>query len=450
MKSITITLCLLALLVIGFTVSANDAAKSAAAQPTSVSTPGRISASPDMAIGADGSINLIWVDKGEAKPEDHSAHAAPAGRPPAGGPPTHTHKAYNDLYFARSTDGGVTFTKPLRINGRDGELWGFATSKPRIAVSKSGFIHIFYQGNRNDASATRQAVDTRYTRSTDGGKTFEPVRTLNTTGVKGLDDGELDEAHCFGTMGVAPNGDVHAYWIDTRLMKKKDDNGAVYGVVSRNEGKTFEEERLIFENEACPCCQLNVAFSADNKVYLSLRSVFADGSRDGAVARSDDGGKTFAPRVRVSDKSWKIQGCPLKPTMMAIGKSGRMYAAWFAGEMQPAGAFFAASEDGGKTFAKPVALHPEAKTSDHAQMTVAADGTVHVAWDARVGEVRRIYLRSSNDHGKTFGAVSELEAPAGAADYPVIGTNKQGKLIIAWQQSGQIMLRALPSLVAQK
>ncbi len=30
------------------------------------------------------------------------------------------------------------------------------------------------------------------------------------------------------------------------------------------------------------------------------------------------------------------------------------------GEMQPAGVFFAASEDGGRTFSKPMAMHPEA------------------------------------------------------------------------------------------
>ena len=94
-----------------------------------VSSTARKSASPDLAIGPDGSINLIWVDKGANQPED--PHAAHKPGPPASG---HSHKAYNNLYFARSTDGGKTFSKPIRINSKEGELWGFATSRPRVVT----------------------------------------------------------------------------------------------------------------------------------------------------------------------------------------------------------------------------------------------------------------------------------------------------------------------------
>jgi hypothetical protein len=411
----------------------------AADDPITVSSAARKSASPDLAIGPDGSINLIWVDKGANEPED--PHAVHKPGPPPGG---HSHTAYNNLYFARSTDGGKTFSKPVRINTRDGELWGFATSKPRLAISKTGTIHIFYHANRHDESAKRQAVDARYTRSTDGGKTFAPPRTLNTQGGIGYDDGQLSEAHCFGTMGVAPNGDVHAYWIDTRHMKSDKDNGAIYGIVSRNDGKTFAPERAVFLNEACPCCQLGVTFAPDSKVYFSMRSVFADGARDGTVARSDDGGKTFSNRVRVSAQSWNIKACPLKPTTLTTDKDGRVFAVWFAGEMQPAGVYFARSEDGGKTFAHRQRLHAEARQSDHAQVTVGKNGDVFVVWDGRVGEVRRIYYRRSNDHGQTFGAVTELAAPPGMADYPVLGVGKTGQVVVAWQQNNRILLHALP------
>ncbi|HKC85769.1 MAG TPA: sialidase family protein, partial [Blastocatellia bacterium] len=225
-----------------------------------VSPADRVSASPDVAVGADEGINVIWVDKGEAK-DAQAAPPRPAG-PQAGG---HSHKTYNNLYFARSTDGGRTFSRPLRVNTKDGELWGFATSRPRIAVGKSGVIHIFYHANRRDPSAPRQAVDARYTRSTDGGKTFTAPRTLNSETL-GMDDGELNEAHCFGGMGVAPNGDVHTFWVDTRHMTAEKDNGSIYTAVSRNEGKTFEPERLLFRNTACPCCQLHVAFSPKGEV----------------------------------------------------------------------------------------------------------------------------------------------------------------------------------------
>ncbi len=435
----------IAICAVSLSSAISSASGTAANDQVVLSPAGRVASSPDIAVGPDGSINLIWVDKGEARPaESHPGQAAQPRGPQSGG---HTHKTYNDLYFARSTDGGKSFTAPMRINSAGGEVWGFATSRPRIAVGKSGIIHIFYHGNRFDRSAPRQAVDARYTRSTDGGKTFEKTRTLNAYAA-GRDDGELSEAHCFGTMSVAPNGDVHAYWIDTRHMKSDKDNGAVYGIASRDEGKTFEKERLVFQNEACPCCQLNLAFSPDSKIYLTLRSVFPDGSRDSTVARSDDGGKTFLPRARVSDKSWTIDGCPLKPLNLSVDRKGRIYAAWYAGEMQPAGVYFSISEDKSKTFAKPQQLHPDAKLSDHAQVAVTDDGIVRVVWDARVGETKRIYLRTSNDTGKTFGPVTELPMPAGNADYPVIGSFRN-KTFVAWQLNGQIRFQVLPEMIAQ-
>jgi hypothetical protein len=399
----------------------------------------RISASPDVAVGPDGSINLIWVDKGEAQsaPDNHAGHAAHQ----AAQSRSHSHKAYNNLYFARSTD-GKTFSKPLRLNVTDGELWGFATSRPRIAVSQSGIIHVFYHANRRDRSAMRQAVDARYVRSTDGGKTFSAPRTLNSEG-KGMDDGELDEAHCFGTMGVAPNGDVHAFWIDTRHMTSEKDNGAIYSAVSRSEGKTFERERMLFRNSACPCCQLNVAFSAKGEIILSARHVAADGARDSSIAISKDGGRTYSDFVTTASGKWIIAACPLKPTQLATDRDGRIFAAWFSGGEKPAGSYFSVSEDGGKTFSRPMALHAEASTPDRPQLAVGSDGSVRLAWDAIVGKERRVYLRTSTDHGKSFGAVVELDAPSGAAGYPAIAAGKNGMAYIAWQQNNRVMLKAL-------
>ncbi len=413
-----------------------------------ISSANRVSASPDIAIGPDGSINVIWVDKGEAKPATEAHGTPPASRGPQAGGGGHSHKTYNNLYFARSADGGQTFSQPLRISTKDGELWGFAVSRPRIAVGKSGVIHVFYSANRRAPSSPRQAVDACYSRSTDGGKTFTPPRTLNSQS-GGLDDGELNEAHCFGGMGVAPNGDVHAFWIDTRYMTSEKDNGSIYTAVSRNEGKTFERERMLFRATACPCCQLNVAFLPKGEVILSSRNVTADGARDSSIAVSKDGGRTYSAFVATTPNKWMINACPLKPAMLATDRDGRIYAAWFSGAEKPAGSFFAVSEDGGKSFSTPIALHPEASTPDRPQIAVSSDGSVTVAWDAVAGQVRRVYLRVSTDHGKTFGPVVELDAPPGAANYPALAATGDGKVFVAWQQNNRVMIKEVTPLVAR-
>src|SRR5215470_7133658 len=91
-------LCVNPTIISTYAVNAGDTAKNAPGV-IEISPANRVSASPDIAVGPDGGINAIWVDKGEA-----SAQAAPpvTGPQPGG----HTHKTYNNLYFARSTDGG--------------------------------------------------------------------------------------------------------------------------------------------------------------------------------------------------------------------------------------------------------------------------------------------------------------------------------------------------------
>jgi hypothetical protein len=397
----------------------------------------RQAASPDMAVGPDGSLNALWVDRGPAQ-------AAPTGRPPGG----HSHKTYTNLLFARSTDQGATFSPPVRVNSVEGSVWGFATSKPRIGVGKSGTIHVYYSGNRRPPTAERQAVDAMYSRSTDSGRTFEPPRMLNKEERGEYDDGELNEAHCFGTMGVAPDGSVHVFWIDTRHIKKEGANGSIYGAVSRDDGKTFETERVITRDDTCPCCQLHASFAPDGALYLTWRRVYEDGARNSTVAWSKDSGKTFSPPVSVSANKWMINGCPLKPTITTVGKGGRVYATWYAGEEDPAGVYFSYSEDGGKTFSKPQPMQSEAKVSDHSQVALGRGGNVYVAWDARVGEDRRVYVRASADYGKTFGPVTELGA--GSSTYPAIVVGKDGRPFVAWQQDNRVMFQVLSTAVAQK
>ena len=102
-----------------------------------------------------------------------------------------------------------SWSKPVRVNDEPGSVWGFAVSKPRIAVSKSGTIHVFFPGNERSPVTKLDVVTARYTRSTDDGRTFEAARTINRPPdfdrTEILGEG-LSATFSFGTMGVAPDG----------------------------------------------------------------------------------------------------------------------------------------------------------------------------------------------------------------------------------------------------
>lgn len=388
---------------------------------------------PEIAIGRDGAINVIWLDKGATGAAQDPAKTSPAA---AQG---HSHQSWTDLLFARSSDAGRSFSAPLRVNAEAGEIWGFAASKPRIGIGPTGTIHIYYPANENSPVTARPVAVSRYLRSTDGGRSFsKPVRlnTHATTDASAFVHGGLSHAHAFGTMSVARDGTIYTYWIDTRAMAKDGDNGKMYSAISRDDGVTFGPDRETFPADICPCCQISAVAIDRNTVFVGTRQVYGDSLRDGTVARSDDGGKTFGERVRLGGKPWKINGCPLKPTAIAVD-GDYVYAAAHSGAEQPAGVYFARSRDGGKTFTDFQSMHAQAAVSDAPVVAVSRD-TVIVAWHAKTNEGRRIYFRTSTDRGATFGDVREAATPAGTASHPALAVASDGGVHLVWQQGDEI------------
>jgi hypothetical protein len=396
--------------------------------PTVVSTADHKAQSPEIAIGPDDSVNMIWID------EDKSAAAhADHGH-------GHSHMASTNLYFARSTDGGRTFSRPVAVNSQPGEVWGFSVSKPRIAVGRNGTIHVFYPANDVSPSNGKPYAVARYTRSTDGGRTFEKSRRLNTMATSDASHvvhGGLTHGTVFGTMAVDAQGAVYAMWIDTRDMVKEGDAGKVFMAVSRDDGMSFDQDAELFPADVCPCCQLTAFVDEDQRLFIGSRQI-EDGFRDSTVAVSTDGGRSFSPRQRiVGGNRWAIDGCPLKPTSVAA-RGADVWAAYFTGGEDPAGVYFVRSGDGGRSWSAPTLAHPGATTSD-APAIALAGSTLHLFWHGKVGEgARRIYTRASTDGGATFGPIVELPAPPGATQLPAVAAHRNGSVQIAWQQGTEV------------
>lgn len=421
---------------LGLAALLGSAAVAAAVQQ--VSEPGRRAISPEIAVGPDGSIHVIWLDKGLIADE-------PAAK--ARKPGEHSHRSSTDLYFSRSSDGGRSWSRPARVNREAGEVWGFAVSKPRIAVGQSGTIHVFFPGNEKSPVTGFDVVTARYTRSTDGGTTFEPARTLH--GASQVDQREmlgegLAATYSFGTMGLGPDGAVYAAWQDVTDMSGMNDGANVYVAVSRDDGKTFSAERRVISGGAvCPCCQLTLAFGAED-VFIGYRRLYADG-RDSTVARSGDGGASFEGDARLPFAKWEIDACPLKPTELAVDGQ-RVYAASYTGGEEPAGLYFSYSTDGGATFGGARQVHPQAPYSDAPALEVSPGGAVHLVWQAKLDGPRRLFVTQSSDGGQTLTAPVEIEAPPGNAANPATALGTDGTLYVAWEQDSQkIYVQARPT-----
>ena len=123
-------------------VSMAAAAVAAPALPglaaTAVSSAERRAQAPSLAMGKDGAIHLVWLDRGTLGTADKVGAHAPGG---------HSHQSWSDVYYSRSDDGGKTFSAPQRVNAADGEVWGFSVSKPSIGIGPRGTVHVTYPAN---------------------------------------------------------------------------------------------------------------------------------------------------------------------------------------------------------------------------------------------------------------------------------------------------------------
>ncbi|MFM8479805.1 MAG: hypothetical protein ACKOCF_01230 [Gammaproteobacteria bacterium] len=392
-------------------------------QSVAVSPSDSAAQSPDVAIGPDGSINVVWLGENTAAP--NAAQIAARG---------HSHDSKTNLYFARSVDGGKNYSTPLRINKSDGDVWGFAISKPRIAAGPDGRIHIVFPGNTLNPATGNTETIALYTRSDASASKFEEPRRLNVDSI--TDTIAKDDGGAFATLAVDASNTVYAAWVDTRTMSDGD-MGRLAITVSRNGGKTFEPDKIILPDIVCPCCQLTSAIDAEQRLLLGIRLV-EGGYRDSEIIALNVKDQRPEWRRRVANARWEINGCPRKPTAIAVsGKN--LFAAYYSGAETPDGAYVTHSSDSGASWSKPIALHAGATRSDAPTLAFAGD-TVHAVWQARAGESGfRLFTSRASKSSPQFSLPEALPIPeGGSARLPAIAAHNDGSLQIVWQHDSRI------------
>ena len=266
------------------------------------------------------------------------------------------------------------FGRPLRVNDVAGDAAAHGQAPPQVAAGPDGSVYVLWQNNTPRPGERFPASDLRFARSTDGGRTFEPAIYVN-------DDATGVSSHTFHDLAVGDDGVVYASWIDGRRGQEAGPDIRV--ARSTDGGRTFASS--IVASGSCPCCRTNLAVGPDGAVYVAWRHVFEGSIRDIALARSTDGGATFEEPVRVHADNWVFDGCPHAGPAVAVAADGTVHVAWYTGAPDAAGLYHASSGDGGRTFGprRPLTERGHVPTSQVALS--ATDDAVWAAWEA-VGE----------------------------------------------------------------
>ena len=336
-----------------------------AAEPVVVATGdgGQSPKQPQAAVATDGTVHLIY-GSGDA------------------------------VFHCRSTDAGITFTKPQEAFRTPNLSLGMRRG-PRISVAGDAVVVTAVSGQQGKG----RDGDVLAWRSADGGATWQgPVR------VNDAADSAREGLH---GMASGPDGSVWATWLDLREKRTE-----VYASKSTDGGETWQANVRVYrspDGSVCECCHPSIMVS-DDAVHVMFRNSLA-GNRDMYVATSKDGGKTFVPAKKVGQGSWKINACPMDGGMLTTGAKGSLVTVW-----RRNGEVFSALSTGGR--------EQLLGRGEQPWITSSASGPV-VVWTA--GREGDLLVQSP--------ASKQPQKLAGAARDPMVSSaaNGEGPVIACWE-----------------
>ena len=410
-------------------------------------------ASPSLAMDANGSAHIAWVDfrAGGSDPDIMYAFRDSTGTissnrrvnkdgtgneqwAPAvamdGGDPLVAWQddrgGNQDIYMARRTSPS-TFG-PNRLVSTDAH--SINQVSPDVAASALGDVHVVWEGSQGPAYAIYIA------NSTDGGTTFSTDVAFDPTALG---------TATMHRPAVAATGDSHVAvcWdnIDSSTIRGTDVMVAVRTPASRMGGRLVADDRSdAFQVRPA------TAIGADGTIV----AVWTDNRGGGQglrFASSPDGGATWGSRSAVGDASGgRLQLAP----DIAVGPDGTAHVVWTESSVAGARVWYANNRSKVTGFNAAVRVDDSTATGFAVSPSIAAapNGSLVVAWlDGRAGGVR-VRLAQSRDTGTTWDPSVEAPGPdpSSSRGPPVVAmrdglvvvafTDDSGGTIAPWASSG--------------
>jgi len=247
---------------------------------------------PQVAVGASGRVHLIYF-KGKDR---------------------------GDIYYVSSTDGGRTFTNPIRVNGTAGTVIAAGSIRgAHIAVGKDERVHVAWMGDHKQSISGVREFPMLYTRMNDQCTAFEPERNVITQKV-GLDGG--------GSVAADAIGNVYVTWHAPPAPGAGEQNRTVWVATSTDNGLTFRPEQRAWDEPtgACGCCGMRAFADRNGELFILYRAAKQGMNRDMYLLEKPAKELNFTG-TKVAD--WKIGTCVMSTAYFTEGKSG-VLAAWEA------------------------------------------------------------------------------------------------------------------------
>jgi hypothetical protein len=278
-----------------------------------------------------------------------------------------------DVYLSKSENGGGSFLPSVRVNGYASGVYQY---EPDLAIDSSGTIYISWNRYYYDADLEQWDYDVVMAKSTNGGATFG-------TNVKVVDGSDWQYK---SSIKVGPSGNLYVAWTDRRNGGISD----VYFAKSIDGGSTFSTNAIVNQYTEQSQGYPEMALDEDEVIYVvwnDSRNLYKRNGRDVFMARSLDLGDSFEPEIKINDAKIPAAFEYFYPTITAWGK-GHVAVAWEDKREGTYDVYLTRSDNGGLSFRPSWRLNSAEKGSQSVpDIVMDAMGYVHCTWrDQRSGD----------------------------------------------------------------
>jgi hypothetical protein len=292
-----------------------------------------------------------------------------------------------DLFHTTSSDGGASFSAPLRVNHDDGDAVAIGNVRgAHLAIGRDGAaasgkprVHVAWMGS---AQAKQRAPDRSagmlYARLAADGLRFEPERNV-IAAHPGLDGG--------GSLAADGAGRVWVAWHAPRKPEGGESDRCIWVAASTDDGATFGEERAAWNEPtgACGCCGMRAGWDGD-ALFVLYRAAREGNHRDLYALVSNDHGATFRG-ARLDE--WTIDRCVMSTAALQAAPAPSpaaktMLAAW-EDEGDVAWARLDPKEPGAARTIRPPARDAAKLERKHPALAQDGAGRVLLAWTEGMG-----------------------------------------------------------------
>lgn len=277
---------------------------------------------------------------------------------------------FYDIYYKRSTDGGVSWSADTRLS-----LVAFNEWSPSIAVQGST-IHIVYRGGSGNGEMF-------YKRSTDAGTSWEAEIQLSS-------NSDYPSKPCISISGSA----VHVVWVDSR-----DGNDEIYYKRSTDAGLSWEADIRLTNNSFGSSSPSVAASNSD--VHIVWMDIPGSGDYEIYYKHSSDAGLSWGTDMQLTNNPSLSSAPSISVSDLFIN------VVWFDQRDGNNEIYYKRSIDGGLNWEIDTRLTNNPGDSWYASLSVS-DSAVHVVWMDHRDGYSETYYKLSTDAGVNWGVDTRL------------------------------------------